>query len=147
MIQTRALSEDVQRTLLALAGRDTRLHRTHRLYIDVVPAGLPFLPQRPVWHLLEEEVPYQNFEVEVLDVIDVVVSKLKRFNANDRSDIDEMIARGHVAHEQFVARFRSAVDAHFGDESLPSYCAHFHTIERDAFGCDETEIELPDWMT
>jgi hypothetical protein len=53
-----------------------------------------------------------------LDVVDVAVSKLKRFHANDQADIGAMIARGLVSHERLVERFR----------------------------VEETEIELPSWI-
>jgi hypothetical protein len=31
-------------------------------------------------------------------------------------------------------------------EDLPAYVEHLHRVERDAFGVEETEIELPDWI-
>jgi hypothetical protein len=134
-----------RQTLEQLAGRGSPLHEKFRLYIDFVPRGLPFLPQRPLWRQLDHDEQFQNLTVHILDVVDVVVSKFKRFNANDQSDIDRMIARGCVTHEALLERFRRAVDAHSHDESLPKYVEHLHKIERDAFGC-ESEIELPAWI-
>jgi hypothetical protein len=43
-------------------------------------------------------------------LVDVVVSKLKRFHQKDRADIEAMIASDLVPHHELLARFRSAVD-------------------------------------
>lgn len=90
-----------------------------------------------------------SFDVSVLDVVDVVVSKLARFSADDRSDIDAMIEAGHVLHQQYPERFRDAVDERSTDarsDQLPALVERFHTVERDMFGVDETDIELPRWV-
>ncbi|MBA2544360.1 MAG: hypothetical protein H0V17_32255 [Deltaproteobacteria bacterium] len=89
------------------------------------------------------------FNLTVLDVVDVVVSKIARFDATDRSDIDAMIRKGLVDHAVFIERFRDAVDERSGAASadqLPKYVERLHTIERDMFGEDETDIELPSWI-
>jgi hypothetical protein len=85
----------------------------------------------------------------VLDVVDVVVAKLKRFHANDRSDIEAMVERDLVHHEALLARFRSAVDSYAADaraDDLPRYVKNLHVVERDFLGVGETEIELPGWI-
>ena len=61
-----------------------------------------------------------------------------------------MIVRGRITHEQFQSRFRSAVDR-FADSAsgaakLPKIVENFNQIERDYFGVEETEIELPPWV-
>jgi hypothetical protein len=82
VLETASLTEDIKGRLLALAGKDTELHRRHNLYLDVVAQAIPFLPQVPLAHRIAElNQGLQHFELEVLDVVDVVVSKLKRFNA------------------------------------------------------------------
>ena len=91
----------------------------------------------------------EKLELFVLDVVDVVVSKLKPFRANDQSDIDAMIKRGLVPHESLLERFRAAVDEFSGDaraSDLPQYIKHLHRVERDMLGVDETEIDLPSWI-
>ena len=89
VLETEELTEEIQERLGKLAGQGSVLHTRHRVYIDIVKAGIPFLPQVPNWQLVEGlSAPLEHFEIHVLDVIDVVVSKLKRFNANDLSDID-----------------------------------------------------------
>ena len=48
----------------------------------------------------------RHFDLEVLDAVDVVVSKLKRFNPNDRTDIEAMVERSLVPYARLLARFR-----------------------------------------
>lgn len=113
-------------------------------------AGLPFLPQNPRCHKREElNLALRHFEIEVLDVVDVVVSKLKRFHANDISDVDAMITKGLVPHDVLIERFRSAVDLFSMDaraDDLPRYVRNLHRVERDHLGVSETTIELPPWV-
>ena len=150
VFETVDLSSDTKRHLVAIAGPDTELHRRWKLYIDIVANGVPFLPHAPVWHpVLGLNQALVHLEVVVLDVVDVVVSKLKRFHANDQSDIDAMIERGLVLHGLLVERFRAAVDELVGDareQDLPKYVAHLHQVERDMLGVAESEIELPPWI-
>lgn len=74
-----ALSKDVTAALRHFAGKGTRLHQQHRLYIDIVPQGIPFLPHGPNWQQLTAlSETLSHFDVAVLDVVDVVVTKLKR---------------------------------------------------------------------
>ena len=84
-----------------------------------------------------------------LDVVDVVVSKLKPFRPNDKADIDAMIDRELIHHARLVDRFRSAADdwaygAHA--DRLHTYVKNLNEVERDMLGVDETEIELPSWI-
>ncbi|MCB9626950.1 MAG: hypothetical protein H6725_06235 [Sandaracinaceae bacterium] len=59
VFQTADISDTVKSRLLTLGGKGTPLHTRHRLYIDVVDNGLPFLPQTPVW-LCEEVAAEQG---------------------------------------------------------------------------------------
>ncbi len=147
VLETEQIGEGVRSQLEKLAGQGSRLHLRHKIYLDVVRAGLPLLPQRPSWIPIPElTASLTHFRIEVLDVVDVVVSKLKRFHANDRYDVQAMVDRELVPHDLLVDRFRSAVDAFSLDAraaDLPRYVANLHVVERDFFGTDETEIELP----
>ena len=91
----------------------------------------------------------KHLSIEVLDVVDVVVSKLKRFSASDADDVRAMTESGLVEHRQLIERFRSAVDVYGGDaraDDLPKYVKNLHRVERDHLGVPETEIELPAWV-
>ena len=150
ILETTAITGEIKERLLAVAGEGTPLHVRHRIYLDIVPNGLPFLPSRPLWNpLVELNASLQTFEIEVLDIVDVVVSKLKRFHANDKSDVMAMIDRELITHARLLSRFRAAVDRFSGDaraEELPRYVRNLHEVERDMLGVPETEIELPDWI-
>jgi hypothetical protein len=150
VLETVDLTGETRRRLVAIAGVGTDLHRRRNLYVDIVSNGVPFLPHVPVWNPIPSlNESLQRLEVVALDVVDVVVSKLKRFNSNDQSDIDAMIERGLVPHDRLVERFRSAFDEFSGDaraEELPKYLASLHRVERDMMGVAESEIELPSWI-
>jgi hypothetical protein len=91
-----------------------------------------------------------HFEVHVLDVVDVVVSKLKRFNAIDQNDIDAMIELDLVPHDRLVERFESAVDWFSSDaraDDLPGYVANLNVVETEYLLVEPTDIELPSWVS
>jgi hypothetical protein len=150
VLETSSVTGETKDALLAVAGSGTRIHQRYGIYLDVVAGGLPFLPHGPMWHPLSDlNASLGTFSVAVLDVIDVVVSKLKRFHASDRADVQAMIDRDLVPHDRLVARFRSAVDVFSGDaraEELPRYVRNLHRVERDMFGAAASAIELPGWI-
>ena len=125
VLETAEITADVKTRMLDLAGKGSTLHAKHRLFIDFVSRGTPFLPQTATYHLqagLNAEL--RHFEIEVLDVVDVVVAKLKRFHAADRGDIEAMVERDLVPHAELVSRFRAAVNEFACDaraEELPRY--------------------------
>ena len=80
----------------------------------------------------------------------MVITKLKPFRPTDIADITAMIDRGHITHEQFLSKFQSAIDR-FADSAtraakLSKIVENFNQGERDYFGVEETEIELPPWV-
>lgn len=150
ILETAHLTEDIKGRLLNLAGQSTILHTRHKVYLDIVQNGLPFLPQVPLCHPLVNLNPFlQHFEVEVLDIVDVVVSKLKRFSSNDVNDIMAMVDKDLVKHAQLIERFQDAVDAYSMDAragDLPKYVRNLNRVERDFLMVQETKIELPEWV-
>ncbi len=151
VLQTTSIDDALKALLLEHAGPATRLHEKHRIYLDIVGSGIPLLPSTPLWHPRSDlNAKLETFEIEVLDVVDVVVSKLKRFAADDRSDVKAMIDMDLVPHERLLARFRDAIDVFaYGAQSadLPRYIRNLHQTERDMFGIDQpTPIDLPDWI-
>ncbi len=149
VLETNDLTAGIKKRLLDLAGAGTPLHERHRIYIEFVSSGLPFLPQVALYHrVVPLNAPLRHFDLEVLDVVDVVVAKLKRFHAGDRDDVDAMVKKGLVPHQQLVSRFRDAVDYYSCDArvaDLPRYVSNLHVVERDFLGEAETDIELPEW--
>lgn len=150
VFETVDLTEAVKQHLVAIAGPGTDLHKRWKLYVDIVANGVPFLPHAPLWHPVPElNQTLVRLEIVVLDVVDVVVSKLKRFHANDRADIDAMVERDLVPHERLIERFRAAVHEFSGDaraDQLPAYVDNLHHVERDMLGVAESEIDLPSWI-
>lgn len=149
VLEVASLSEDARHRLRTLGGEKTPLAERHRIYLDIVPAALPFLPKPPVFHRSEElSAKLQHFEVEVLDVIDVVVSKLKRFSVNDQGDIEEMANLGAVDPTLFLERFKNALDANSMSavaDDYPMIVDNFHAVQRDWLFVDESDVELPNW--
>jgi hypothetical protein len=147
VLETAELDEGIRGRLLTLAGQGSKIHRRHQIYLEVVSPGLPLLPQRPRWvpvtGLTSQLV---HFQIEALDVVDVVVSKLKRFHANDQHDIQAMIDIGRVEHDLLLDRFRSAMEVHSLDaranEDLPRCVRNLHRVERDFFLMDESSFDL-----
>lgn len=151
VLETDLLSEYNKKCLIELSGPGTAIHQRFRLYLDLVPSALPFLPQVPLYHpLVDLNQSLRCFEIEALDILDVVVSKLKRFSPNDVSDIRAMADQGLVDPTGLVERFRLAVDAYSMDaraDDLPRYVRNLHRVERDYLFVAETHIELPGWVT
>lgn len=150
IVTTTELTKEIQDRLIALAGPKTKLHERYRLYVQIVPGGLLFRRQNVKWHPLTSlNTELRSFHVEVMDVVDVVVSKLKRLSPNDIVDIEAMRDRDLLTHEAVVDVFRHAVDFTMDAkaEDLPKWRANLHRVERDIFGIDDpTEIELPSWV-
>lgn len=147
VFETTDLARETIEQLLRIAGKGTRLHNKHLMYIDIVGNGIPFLPQVPLWHPVEMQL--EHLELCALDVVDVVVAKCKPFRPSDQSDIDAMIRLGLVPHEQLIERFRSAFDMFTGDaraHELRDYVKNLNRVERDLLGEDETEFEFPSWI-
>lgn len=150
VLESMDLKAEIKARLQALAGKGTELHTHTKLYLDIVIAGLPFLPQAPKFHAQPElNKSLKHFEISALDVVDVVVSKLTRFSKDDTSDVLAMVTRGLVDHKKLIARFEAAVDRFSTDsraDDIPRYIRNLHKVERDMFSVPETRIDLPDWM-
>jgi hypothetical protein len=149
VLESEAITASVAQRLVAIAGPGTPLAQRRRIYLEVVSSGIPFLPHPPRYRALPPLDSLRSFRIEALDVVDAVVSKLKRFSPADQEDIAAMVERGLVEHRLLVERFRSAADAFAGDaraEDLPRYVRNLHRVERDLFGVGPSEIELPEWI-
>lgn len=150
VLESLALTEEIKVKLLKLAGEDSPLSERTRLYLDIVVSGLPFLPAGAKFHTQTElNKSLRHFEIHVLDIVDVVVSKLKRFNKYDQQDVKAMIDRRLVPHKSLIERFNAAVDRFSTDsraEDLPRSIKNLNLVERDYLAVPESKIDLPDWM-
>lgn len=146
VLESRDGNPAIKEQLESLAGQRTDLHARHGLYIDVVKEAILLLPPKPTFLPLPA-VALRSFKLEVLDVTDVVLSKLKRFNSDDEDDIGAMAARELIDHPRLVARFRAAADW-FGLDArvsqLPRILKNLHTVERDILGVRPSDVQLPE---
>lgn len=145
IIETAEIDADTSASLLELAGKGSDFHRRHEIYLDVVGRTVPMLPPEPLWH--HYPLRLERFEVHCLDVTDVVVSKLKRFNSNDTDDVRAMIEGDHVEHGRLIERFEEVVERYKFDgrvDRLPEMAERFNMAERDWFGVDETDFTYID---
>ena len=149
VLEVASLSAETQERLRVLGGEKTELAKRHQVYLDIVPSGLPFLPKPPIFHPAPElSAKLTHFDIEVLDVVDVVISKLKRFSVNDQGDIEEMANLGALDPEVFLARFRNALDANDMSamvDDYPKILDNFHAVQRDWLYVEESDIDLPSW--
>lgn len=149
VLETDEVTDAVAERLLHIAGPGTEIHTRRAMYIDIVRRGVPFRRQSPAYHRLDElSASLEHFDVEVMSVVDVVVGKLARFNANDRSDIDAMVGRGLVDHGEVLQCFLDALDFKMDvtSDEFTAYVRHLHVVERDMLAVGESEIEEPDWL-
>jgi hypothetical protein len=149
ILETSEITGVVSQQLEALAGKRSLLSREFRMYIDVVKQGLPFLPQTPIFHEVAIPTGLKNFLIRTLDPVDVVVSKLNPFRPQDVEDIQFLVNKKFVSHENLLERFKLAIDYYSIDaraEDLPIYIRHLNQVERNMFFVPESKIDLPDWI-
>ena len=145
VFETDQIDRQTRERLLAIAGPGTQMHHRHRIYLDIVARGVPLLPPDPLWH--GYPLALVHFDVVVLDITDVVVSKLKRWNANDRDDVRAMVTMGHVDHDHLVERFSMVMERYKFDarsDLLPVMAERLNEIESDWFVVDETPFDFPE---
>jgi len=149
VLETPEISPDVSKRLRALAGRGSPLFKKYRVFLDIVRAPIPFLPQTPIFHPVPGFKNFKNFEVKVLDVVDVAVSKLKPFRPQDKKDIEFLANKKLLPYDRLLERFHLvldyySMDARAGD--FPKFLENLNTVERDMLFVPESKIELPDYI-
>lgn len=150
ILEVSELPKEVWEQLRLIGGKDSDLAKAYRFYIDLVGPGLPFLPPRPLFHLVETlNSKLKFFRFQALDPVDVVVSKLKTFRPSDLDDIRAMADRHLINPARLVERFECAKEhwlmgsrAH----ELRDYIKNLHTVQRDYLMDKETPIFLPRWL-
>jgi hypothetical protein len=145
-VETYNFDAVVKEALLAVGGTGSSVSQRHGIYLEFVAEGLLFLPEEPRWNPL---LTLNTLDLYTLDPTDVVVAKLIRLHGDDLADIEAMVRLGLVHHERVVERFQSAVLHHgtYGrSDLLRPTIKKFHRVERDIFGVEESDIEIPEWM-
>lgn len=150
IIEVKELTDEIKKKLKRLAGKDSHLCKKHHLYIDIVFRALPFLPPEPIFYPLPRlNKELVNFRVEVLDVVDVLISKLTRFSANDVDDFKAMIDMGVVDPAKLEERFKEAFQVWIFEargEKLHKMIEKLHLVQRDMLLVEESRIDLPRWL-
>ncbi|WP_306597714.1 DUF6036 family nucleotidyltransferase [Geothrix sp. 21YS21S-2] len=146
VLESALIHRTVKADLLNLGGKGTGLANRHGIYLDIVPSGILFMPNAVAYHPLPEiSSALRCFEVEVMDITDPCVTKLKRFNANDQADLGAMVRLQKLDYALFRDRFLSAIDHCRGQafaDDYPRIVDNFHQVERDIFLVSETAIDL-----
>jgi len=146
VLESAPINQALKEELLGLGGRGTTLAKRHDIYLDIVASGILFLPAATVYRPLTElSESLACFEVEVMDIQDACITKLKRFNANDQADIAAMARLGLLDHLRFRDRFLSAIDHCRGQafsDDYPKIVRRFNQVERDIFLVQESHINL-----
>lgn len=148
VLETKEISPEISKQLKALAGRGSPLYKRYGIYLEVVRPAIPFLPQEPLFHDVPELNDLKNFSLHALDLVDVVVSKLKPFRPQDLVDIEFLVVQKLIPHERLVERFRLVIDYHSMDaraDEFPKFVQNLNQVERMLF-VPESKIELPDWI-
>jgi len=149
VLETVEISEDISRRLKNLAGRGSPIFKKYGIFLDIVRLAVPFLPQTPIFHEVPALNDLKNFSVQALDVVDVVVSKLKPFRARDLDDIRFLASQKLLPHGQLLKRFRDVVDYYAMDarsEDFSKYIENLNTIEEDIIRVPKSDIDLPSWI-
>jgi len=143
VLEVPSLDPATSERLRAVGGPGSPLHHGTGMYLDLVGLGVPLLPAEPLWH----EYPMQllHFDIYVLDVADVVISKLKRWSASDH--VRQMVERGFAKHPRLVERLNEVIRRFWFDaraDLLPDMVARFHRAETDWFAIEPSAFALPE---
>lgn len=144
------LTEPIKTALTALAGKTSPLREKLRIYLETVAPAFPFFPRPLLFHPLNRpDLAFKNFRLEVLDITDVIVSKLKPYRPTDVIDIAAMADRGLINHKRLIERFEIAMDRWLLDAraaDLPQCIANLNEVERVYLDVPESRFELPEWV-
>jgi hypothetical protein len=148
VLETADIDHKVRAQLESLAGQGSKLHQRRGMYIEVVASGIPLLPLDPQWvRIADLSAILRHFDIDALHVEDVVVSKLNRFHTNDQRDVEAMVDLDLVRRERLAERIRSVIQANEMHARLADavlrIIRNFNRVERDFFGVDETNFDIP----
>lgn len=103
--------------LSEVAGKDSEIHRRTHYYVDIVPPG--WFPNLPGWGaraILVNVAGLMHISLRVLELHDLILSKLKRFGSGDRQDIRSLCNRDDFDVTTLRERYEQARLLHDFDE-------------------------------
>ncbi len=124
-----------------LLGKGSETHRKTKLYFDVVPPGL--FPSDLGWRnrTIRIDLPQlRNIRLRVLEIHDLIISKLKRFSGKDRRDVRALCNRPEIDIHILRARYREARLLRDHDER-EEMDVNFRVVEVEYLGRKPTEFE------
>jgi hypothetical protein len=103
---------DQQRELAALAGRGSKLHQSHGVYLDVVTVAIvPDSYEERLTELYPRR--FQRLRLLALDAYDLVLAKLSRNADRDRGDLEYLATAvpldPSVLKDRYIREMRSYV--------------------------------------
>ena len=126
--------------LRQLAGKDSKVHRLTNYYLDILPPGL--FPSAMGWKkrtILAKVQSLQHIRLRVLEVHDLIVSKLKRFGSQDQEDIRGLCDRPEFDAGTLLERYREARQMHDHDQR-EKLDRNFHLVETEFLQLQPTEF-------
>jgi hypothetical protein len=91
------------------AGKGSELHRATNYYVDVVPPGL--FPQEWGWRARAKSVEVsglKHIDLRILELHDLILSKLRRFSGKDQEDIRSLCDREEFEIQTLRSRYAEA---------------------------------------
>jgi hypothetical protein len=102
-------------------------HQSHGFYLEAVSSGLPPLPHGFKQRCVDVSGPWQIIRPKPLEVHDLIVTKLRRFHAGDRLDVQILCDTGDVDVVILRERFEQA--NHFSDMDEPKVVFSLKNLE------------------
>jgi len=92
--------------LVALAGKDSLLHKKYRVYLDLVGA-IATVPDDYEERLIPIITPFKNIQFYVMEVHDIVLAKVCRDQPKDIQDVEYLARVANLDTELLKERYRS----------------------------------------
>lgn len=100
-------ADDRLKPVQKAAGKNSSLHERTGYFLDLVPPIFPWAPG-----IRERSIPIEagltNLRLRLLEAHDLIISKLLRFHAKDRGDIETLTRHETFSADVLVERYRAA---------------------------------------
>ena len=100
--------------LIRLAGRDSDLHKRHKVYVDVVTVAA--IPENYAERLIEMSAPsFRNLRLRALERHDLVLTKLVRNSDRDREDVTRIASGPGLDPTMLKERYQTELRFQLGN--------------------------------